>query len=809
MPPPRAPRASGLADSLAEKALAVEPIVGLGMADDPGMSLGVRADIRKVPAGNVLASRIVDPPLPDELAFLRGIVSDRVLREAVQGAEEEGIPAALYLLRAGHLHAATYYRAFAESCALPFVEGPALPVHDGTAIALAFGGRDRPAHLRIDAKPLGARIAIAPALDRIAASARFAAAYPTLSHHVIVTTPATMERTVDAARHRARILLPERPEHLLHHCGVAPATVEILLHEARAAGLDPLVLAVRRGLVDEDRLVVRIARLYRRAPLAADDETVVLASPRRGKASVPVRRPAGNAEAVMPTLAGLRRLAALESPHGTPPSPVVASFSVLRERWRRANAARALVEAIHRLRIGAPVMSASGLFRRPVMAGIAASAILLVLVIAGAAGLPLFAAASAFAALVLLVLAAIRVAVIASLDRIAERPPPRLHDHDLPSYGVLVPLHREAESLSGLLTALSRLDYPREKLDIKLILEADDRETRDALAAFVLRPPFDVILVPAAMPRTKPKALAFALPETEGDLVTIFDAEDRPEPDQLRRVAERFAAAPPDLGCIQARLAVDHPDETWFTRNFALEYATLFDALLPWMAHHGIVFPLGGTSNHIRRGALDASGDWDPFNVTEDADLGIRLARHGWRLETIDATTWEEAPVDLATWFPQRTRWHKGWLQTWIVHMRRPLILWRDLGAKGFLAFQFMIGAGILVLAMHLVFALSVLAHAVAFAAGVPLDLPSAFAGGFFFAVFVIGYGAALLLACASARKRGLRVSPGLLLGLPAYWLLLGAALIAALCDLIRRPGHWAKTIHGLAAARPAASRGS
>ncbi|MDJ0932916.1 glycosyltransferase family 2 protein [Breoghania sp.] len=157
-----------------------------------------------------------------------------------------------------------------------------------------------------------------------------------------------------------------------------------------------------------------------------------------------------------------------------------------------------------------------------------------------------------------------------------------------------------------------------------------------------------------------------------GDLVTVFDAEDRPDPNQLLKCARLFASAPAPVGCVQARLAVDHAEETFFTRQFAPEYATLFDILLPWMAGRELLLPLGGTSNHFRRRVLEDCGGWYPYNVTEDIDIGIHLMRDGWRIFTVESITWEEAPLTFFAWLNQRVRWHKGWLQTWLVHMRSP-----------------------------------------------------------------------------------------------------------------------------------------
>jgi hypothetical protein len=238
----------------------------------------------------------------------------------------------------------------------------------------------------------------------------------------------------------------------------------------------------------------------------------------------------------------------------------------------------------------------------------------------------------------------------------------RIPDRSLPIYTIIAPLRGEAAVVANLITALKRIDYPPEKLDIKLVLEEDDRETRAAVARIGVGAPFEIIAPSRSGPRTKPKALASALPFARGSFVVVFDAEDEPEPDQLRKALAAFAGGPPELACVQARLAIDNANDGWLSRHFAAEYAGQFDVFLPAIANLRLPLPLGGTSNHFRTDVLRKVGGWDPFNVTEDADLGMRLARFGYRTSVIDSTTWEEAPVALAQWLRQRTRWFKGWL---------------------------------------------------------------------------------------------------------------------------------------------------
>ncbi len=240
---------------------------------------------------------------------------------------------------------------------------------------------------------------------------------------------------------------------------------------------------------------------------------------------------------------------------------------------------------------------------------------------------------------------------------------PRIADADLPLYTILVPLYRESTVLEELTRALMRLDYPAAKLDIKLIFERVDPETLAVAKKLGLPANFEFVVVPDSHPRTKPKALNYALQFARGDYIVIYDAEDRPGPGQLRKALEAFASGPPNLACVQARLTVYNGAENWLTKQFAIEYAALFSGLLPTLQRLGMPIPLGGTSNHFRASALKWLGAWDAFNVTEDADLGMRLYRHGYECAMLDSETVEEAPCRLKPWLYQRTRWLKGWMR--------------------------------------------------------------------------------------------------------------------------------------------------
>ncbi len=388
--------------------------------------------------------------------------------------------------------------------------------------------------------------------------------------------------------------------------------------------------------------------------------------------------------------------------------------------------------------------------------------------------------------------------------RVRHRPlADRMPDADLPIYSVLVPMYDEAAMVPQLIASLRALDYPADKLEIFLLAEADDQTTLQALARQTLPGHMAVIRVPPSQPRTKPKALNFALPLTRGAFLTIYDAEDRPETDQLRKAVAAFSKDTSKrgarLGCVQAALNVTNGRKSFLSQHFALEYMALFDVFLPALSGLDLPIPLGGTSNHFRRSALIKAGGWDPYNVTEDADLGIRLARLGYTTQMINSTTYEEAPTRFGTWIKQRARWFKGWWQTWLVHMRHPLRLMRELGVSGFVTFQtIMLGVLISVL-IHPFFLLMTL-WAMSGAGG-PLYTAASGAGQvlitFNLGNFAIGYLATAMLSGTGAERRGVKHIVPVLLTIPLYWVCLSAAGFLALWELIRRPHHWNKTPHG------------
>ena len=378
------------------------------------------------------------------------------------------------------------------------------------------------------------------------------------------------------------------------------------------------------------------------------------------------------------------------------------------------------------------------------------------------------------------------VIAIASL----RRPRPSARPIVWPRYTILAALHDEAAVTPQLIANLARIDYPPDRLEAFIVLETHDHATLAAAQATPRPAWIKILVVPPGSPLTKPRALNHALRQASGDLVTIYDAEDRPHPQQLRQAAARFVAQP-RLGCLQAPLRIRPSGRTgsaFLDRQFAFEYAALFEVTLPGMARLGLPFPLGGTSNHIRMTALRVAGGWDAHNVTEDADLGFRLWSLGWRLDVIDCPTWETPPGALDRWLPQRTRWLKGYMQTWGVHTRRP----RGLGRRGLLSLVMTLGAGILSAAAHaptlawLASALMVGLHA-----GIAPATPVGSLG-----VLALGVIAAWMGCAVGAKRAGLDYRLGDMLAAPAYWSLLSLAFVHAAWRLIVEPHVWDKTPH-------------
>lgn len=404
---------------------------------------------------------------------------------------------------------------------------------------------------------------------------------------------------------------------------------------------------------------------------------------------------------------------------------------------------------------------------------------------------------AAWAIFTLLISALMRmVAYVSEVSKNPGEAPPKCPEHRLPRISVLVPLFKEREIAGALLQRLQMLTYPKSLLDVVLAVEENDELTKSALQDCALPHWVKIVDVPEGQPKTKPRAMNYALDFCRGDIIGIWDAEDAPAPDQLERVADHFNSAPQDLVCLQGVLDYYNSRQNWLARCFAIEYAAWFRLILPGMSRLGFAIPLGGTTLFFKRNILEEIGGWDAHNVTEDADLGFRLARHGYRTEVITTRTGEEANCKLWPWVRQRSRWLKGYMVTYIVHMRSPQTLLRELGPWRFIGFQ-----------AHFVTALSqfILAPVLWSFWLVVLGLPHPLEG-FISREILITLGLTFLMIeltnavinGTAASKPGLRHLLAWVPTMHFYYPLGAMAAYKALYELVRKPFYWDKTQHGL-----------
>ncbi len=392
-------------------------------------------------------------------------------------------------------------------------------------------------------------------------------------------------------------------------------------------------------------------------------------------------------------------------------------------------------------------------------------------------------------------------ALIAQMSRISESPPeghsPPRPPFPLPKVSVLVPLFKEENITEKLIQRLSVLTYPKSLLEVVLVLEAHDTVTRDTIKRTKLPSWMNVIEVPSAGDlTTKPRALNYALDFCQGSVIGVWDAEDAPEPDQIEKIVTRFQDAPKNVACLQGVLDYYNPRTNWLSRCFAIEYATWWRMVLPGIGRLGLVLPLGGTTLFFRREILKELCGWDAHNVTEDADLGVRLARHGYVTELVPTVTYEEANCRAWPWVKQRSRWLKGFLITWLVHMRTPRALLKDLGLVRFLGVQTLLFATF----AQFTFApllwsfwvtLAGFKHPVALTLGDPTAL---FMAWFFFASAVLNLTISML-AVSRKEHRHLMLY---VLTLPLYFPMAAISAYKALKEMVLEPFYWDKTQHGI-----------
>lgn len=376
----------------------------------------------------------------------------------------------------------------------------------------------------------------------------------------------------------------------------------------------------------------------------------------------------------------------------------------------------------------------------------------------------------------------------------------RLKDKDCPLYTVLCPLYKETAVIPQFISAMNRLNYPKNKLQILLLLEEDDLESIELLEEYCLPAYFQLLVVPQTLPKTKPKALNYGLKYARGKYTVVYDAEDIPQKDQIRKAVLAFNKTGQETICLQAKLSFYNLRQNILTRIFSAEYSLWFGLILTGLQKLNSLIPLGGTSNHFKTKFLKKIGCWDAFNVTEDCDLGIRLVEKGYRTVILDSITYEEANSNLSNWFHQRTRWLKGYMQTYFVHMRRTPRLFNF--RKGFhiLALQLVIGGKVLSMFVNQVFWLITLIYFLfrpLFSAFIESLFPQPI---FYMAVFSLVFGNFLymyyyMIACS---KKGDDDLVKYVFFVPFYWLGMSLAAWISLKQFIFKPFFWKKTDHGL-----------
>lgn len=468
-----------------------------------------------------------------------------------------------------------------------------------------------------------------------------------------------------------------------------------------------------------------------------------------------------------------------------PEQAIVASIHA----WRGASLALA---AENRVPVAESCRTWPKLHRSP--RGLAALAVALAATVVAPVGIGLALLAIALLSLVLIVglkLAALCAALRAPVDL-----PQSLPDGDAPVFSIIVALYQEANIAARLVRRLALLDYPVECLDVILAVEAEDHVTLAALAKAELPAWMRVITVPAGVVKTKPRALNHALEFARGVIIGIYDAEDAPDPAQLRKVAARFQTVEPDVACLQGMLDYYNPRTNWLSRCFTIEYASWFRLILPGIARLGLAVPLGGTTLFFRRAALEQLGGWDAYNVTEDADLGIRLARHGYRTELIATVTGEEANCRPLAWVKQRSRWIKGYMMTWMVHMRAPRLLWRQLGPRAFLGFQVMfLGTIAQFLLAPILLSFMIVPFGITHPLLAALPDPVLWA---MLSVFILTEVTNLTIGIIGLRRTSHRLSLWWVATMGLYFPLASLAAYKALFEVATRPFFWDKTTHGI-----------
>jgi len=560
------------------------------------------------------------------------------------------------------------------------------------------------------------------------------------------------------------------------------------------ASADAVLIA--EGLISEERfyriLATELQVPYLDSPPALEPSASIEQDAARGYARF--AEPKGLRWLFAPRGEEIARLVGVTRSAAGRPLFAIAAPSSFEEALRRSSARRLAESAAYSVERVTPQLAA----RRALRGGAPCAFALANLILLAAWLSPvrtISLTVSTLLALLFLANIGLRLYLCAARGRAGEAAP-ALEERDLPVYSIVVALYREAGVVPQLTGALDAIDYPRAKLDVKFVVECDDAETSAALRAAQLRPGWEIIVAPPGEPRTKPRALNVATPFLRGSLVAVFDAEDLPEPAQLLKAAGLFATADEKLACLQASLCIHNHRRGWATAMFCIDYAVLFDVFNKGASAVGLPFFLGGSSNHFRVSALRAVGAWDAYNVTEDADLGLRLARRGYAIRTFSSRTQEQAPTRFSALVAQRTRWMKGWMQTALVHCRDPAAYFADLGAaRGAAALA--IFAGGFIAPLHAPIFLCFLIYDSAFGSLLaPTTLGDGLASGLFCLVAASGVAAGAWPRLVAMQDAGILWLWPALLRWPLWSLMLALASWRALRDLCVRPFYWDKTEH-------------
>jgi len=369
-------------------------------------------------------------------------------------------------------------------------------------------------------------------------------------------------------------------------------------------------------------------------------------------------------------------------------------------------------------------------------------------------------------------------------------------DSELPIYSILIPLYKEASVLKQIVSVINNLNYPKNKLDVKLLLEEDDLETINAVKKMKLPRYFETVIIPHSFPKGKPKALNIGLTKIKGKYLTIYDAEDIVDRDQLKKVYLVFKNAPDNVGCVHSKLNFYNKNQNWLTKIFTTEYTYWYELCMPWLIKDQYIVPFGGNSVHFKTEVIKKMGGWDPYNVTEDCEIGIRLYRKGYVAEYVNSITTEEAVLTTKAWIRQRSRWMKGYILTSFVNLRHPVRLYKELGLKKILSFFLIILGTPIIHLLNLLFGtltiLWFLTYSPVIKAFFPWYILYPSLISFVFGNFMMIY----LGMIGSVNNKYYNLVKWNLLS-PLYWLLMAVATVKSVFQLIIAPHFWEKTAHG------------